>query len=85
MPRTLVQVHVCFVQLGGPIWSAPMHNAGFVQGLLDEVKARTQDYYTAARIQGLLTVVSEVNIVWQMTFFACKGGEGSGDMPHHDN
>lgn len=51
----------CIPQLGGPIWSAPMHDAGFVQGLLDEVKARHQDYNMAARIKGLLTVISEVH------------------------
>ena len=53
--------NLCFPQLGGPIWSAPMHDAEFVQGLLDEVQARHQDYNTAARIKGLLTVISEVN------------------------
>ena len=47
-------------QLGGPIWSAPMHDAEFVHDLLNEVNVHSQDYYTSARIKGLLTVISEV-------------------------
>ena len=54
-------VCVC-TQLGGPIWSAPMHDTSFVRGLLSELEAHKQDYYTADRIKGLLTVVSEVHM-----------------------
>lgn len=57
----VVVSNLCFSQLGGPIWSAPMHDTEFVQGLLEEVQFRAQDYNTAARIKGLLTVISEVN------------------------
>ena len=49
-----------FVQLGGPIWSAPIHDAEFVRGLLEEVESHSEDYHTVSRIKGLLTVVSEV-------------------------
>ena len=51
-----------FVQLGGPIWSAPIHDAEFVRGLLEEVDTHSEDYHTTSRIKGLLTVVSEVEV-----------------------
>ena len=40
-----------------------MHDTDFVRGLLAEVETRKQDYCSAARIKGLLTVVAEVCII----------------------
>ncbi len=49
--------------MGGPIWIEPIHDAQFVGGLLQEVKAAPQDMYnTTSRIKGLLSVVSEVSV-----------------------
>ncbi|XP_065898799.1 tRNA (guanine(26)-N(2))-dimethyltransferase-like isoform X2 [Dysidea avara] len=46
-------------KLGGPIWSEPMHDVEFVNGLLADVKEESSKYETFERIDGLLNVISE--------------------------
>lgn len=49
------------VQLGGPIWTAPIHDLNFVEGVLKEVESCPAGAYnTKNRIRGLLAVISEV-------------------------
>ena len=50
------------LQLGGPIWTEPIHHQEFVHSLLSEVKENKEDFRTYNRIVGLLTVVSEVSL-----------------------
>ena len=48
-------------QLGGPIWADAIHNSEFVRGLLSATKTTPSGtYHTIQRINGLLTVISEV-------------------------
>jgi tRNA (guanine26-N2/guanine27-N2)-dimethyltransferase len=47
---------VC-AQIGGPIWSGPLHDGTFVSRL--ERLARTGEFGTARRMQGVLAVVRE--------------------------
>ena len=49
------------MQLGGPIWTEPIHHQEFVRSLLSEVKETEKDFKTYDRIVGLLSVVSEVS------------------------
>ena len=49
-----------YLQLGGPIWSEPIHDQNFVDGLLEEVRKEPSSYQTSERIEGLLNVISEV-------------------------
>ena len=49
------------MQLGGPIWADAIHDGEFVRGLLSSAKAAPSGtYHTLQRINGLLTVISEV-------------------------
>ena len=50
------------LQLGGPIWTEPIHHQEFVSSLLREVKETKEDFKTYDRIVGLLTLVSEVSL-----------------------
>ncbi|XP_037958722.1 probable tRNA (guanine(26)-N(2))-dimethyltransferase [Teleopsis dalmanni] len=46
--------------IGGPIWSAPIHNMEFVEELLDEIQeAPLRDLGTARRLNGVLSVILE--------------------------
>jgi len=45
--------------VGGPIWSHPLHNMEFVNGLLGYVQENKEKYGTYERMNGLLSVVSE--------------------------
>ena len=57
------------MQLGGPIWADAIHDGEFVRGLLSSAKATPSGtYHTLQRINGLLTVISEV---WVCTH-TCK-------------
>ncbi|BGP43727.1 RNA methyltransferase tRNA(m5U54)methyltransferase [Rhodotorula kratochvilovae] len=42
--------------IGGPMWSAPLHNRAFVREMLDHVEANKRDFATHDRIKGMLTV-----------------------------
>lgn len=46
--------------MGGPIWSAPIHDAGFVDALLDTIRAEPfARLGTHTRMLGMLSVVAE--------------------------
>ncbi|CAF4955775.1 unnamed protein product [Pieris macdunnoughi] len=45
--------------LGGPIWSAPIHNVDFVSRVLNHVEENSHKFGTAKRIQGILSMVQE--------------------------
>ncbi|KAJ2949554.1 hypothetical protein O0L34_g15473 [Tuta absoluta] len=45
--------------LGGPIWSAPIHDEAFVSRVLSHVEANPDLFGTAKRIQGVLSMVRE--------------------------
>ncbi|KAL8597279.1 hypothetical protein ACOMHN_051590 [Nucella lapillus] len=46
-------------QTGGPLWSAPLHHAGFVEGVLGRLEKEGGGFGTAARMRGMLSVVRE--------------------------
>ncbi|XP_065071496.1 tRNA (guanine(26)-N(2))-dimethyltransferase-like [Rhopilema esculentum] len=46
-------------QIGGPIWSEPMHDKKFVESLLKRLSEENELYGTSQRMKGTLTVVSE--------------------------
>eukprot|EP00795_Rhopilema_esculentum_P012237 gene12237-2871_t len=46
-------------QIGGPIWSEPMHDKQFVESLLERLSNENELYGTSQRMKGTLTVVSE--------------------------
>ncbi|XP_065187249.1 tRNA (guanine(26)-N(2))-dimethyltransferase-like [Sycon ciliatum] len=45
--------------IGGPIWTGPMHDKEFVDRVIDSVVASRESYGTADRIIGMLSIVSE--------------------------
>lgn len=47
--------------LGGPIWSAPIHDKEFVSRLLDVVSAKgaEEKFGTCKRLEGMLSVIEE--------------------------
>jgi tRNA (guanine26-N2/guanine27-N2)-dimethyltransferase len=47
-------------QLAGPMWSAPMHDANFVEKVLEHLETHQNNYGTSARMKGMLTVAKEV-------------------------
>ncbi|CAN1246006.1 Probable tRNA (guanine(26)-N(2))-dimethyltransferase 2 [Linum grandiflorum] len=46
--------------MGGPIWSAPIHDLEWVTSILDDVKSIKERYPAYERISAVLTTVSEV-------------------------
>ncbi|GAA5895558.1 hypothetical protein JCM8208_005267 [Rhodotorula glutinis] len=42
--------------IGGPMWSAPLHNQAFVKEMLEHVEENKKDFATHERIKGMLTV-----------------------------
>jgi tRNA (guanine26-N2/guanine27-N2)-dimethyltransferase len=48
------------VEIGGPIWKEPIHDLDFVEKLLEHVKTNKKSYQTSERLEGILTVISEV-------------------------
>lgn len=48
------------MQIAGPMWSAPIHDKTFVKEVLDFVNANADSFGTHTRMQGMLTVASEV-------------------------
>ena len=72
-----IMQHLLSLQLGGPIWSDPIHDPTFVAGLLEAVKASAQSYGTVDRIKGLLSVIAEVSVITVdicMHTFTCARG-----------
>lgn len=49
--------------MGGPIWSAPIHDQEWVTTLLSDVKSMKERYPAYNRIVALLTTISEVNFL----------------------
>ncbi|KAM6149047.1 tRNA (guanine(26)-N(2))-dimethyltransferase [Erethizon dorsatum] len=49
-------------QLGGPIWAEPIHDLDFVGRILEAVSANPCRFHTSERIQGVLSVVTEVGL-----------------------
>lgn len=47
-------------QLGGPMWAEPIHDLDFVGQVLDAVTTNPGRFHTSTRIQGVLSVVTEV-------------------------
>ncbi|KAH9946046.1 N2,N2-dimethylguanosine tRNA methyltransferase [Epithele typhae] len=47
------------LHLAGPMWSGPLHEPAFVSDVLEHVEASKDNYGTAARMQGMLTVAKE--------------------------
>jgi tRNA (guanine26-N2/guanine27-N2)-dimethyltransferase len=45
--------------LGGPIWSAPIHDIQFVKMCIDHVKQNRKLFSTEKRLTGMLTVISK--------------------------
>lgn len=46
--------------MGGPIWSAPIHDQEWVSSILANVKASKERYPAYERISAVLTTISEV-------------------------
>lgn len=42
------------------MWNGPLHDPEFVGEMLDELKANSDDFATATRIEGMLTVAQSV-------------------------
>jgi tRNA G26 N,N-dimethylase Trm1 len=49
------------IQIGGPMWGAPIHNREFVKEMLDHVEENSKDFKTSERIKGMLTVAYNVS------------------------
>lgn len=47
-------------EVGGPIWSDPIHDVEWVSGISRGVRESKNSYAALEKIQGLLTAVSEV-------------------------
>lgn len=45
--------------MGGPIWSQPLHDQQWVDGLLEQMAAESGRYAQYARLKGILTAVAE--------------------------
>ena len=48
-----------YFQLGGPIWSAPIHDADFVNRVKAYLHKNPYIFGTAKRIEGVLSVINE--------------------------
>lgn len=48
--------------MGGPIWSAPIHDQEWVTSMLADVKSMKDRYPAYDRISAVLTTVSEVRL-----------------------
>jgi len=49
--------------MGGPIWSAPIHDQEWVAAILADVKSMKEQYPAYDRICAMLTAVSEVWLI----------------------
>ena len=43
------------------MWSAPIHDVNFVEKILEHLEGNQDNYGTAIRMKGMLTVAKEVN------------------------
>jgi len=46
-------------QIGGPVWSDPIHDVDFVKAVVDDINKAKDKYGTFTRMNGLLSVISE--------------------------
>lgn len=58
-------------QLGGPLWAEPIHDSAFVQKVLSAVSANPGRFGTSKRIEGMLSMVTEVRTA---VLLACGRG-----------
>lgn len=49
-----------FQKIAGPMWSAPIQDAGFIGKVLEHLETNQDKYGTATRMKGMLTVAKEV-------------------------
>lgn len=56
----LAHLYVWDLQLGGPMWAEPIHDLDFVGRVLEAVTTNSGRFHTSMRIQGVLSVVTEV-------------------------
>jgi tRNA (guanine26-N2/guanine27-N2)-dimethyltransferase len=47
-------------QIGGPMWSGPLHNQEFVNQMLTHIEDSASEFKTAERIKGMVTVAKNV-------------------------
>lgn len=50
------------LQMGGPLWAEPIHDPAFVQKVLSAVSGNPSRFGTSKRIEGMLSMVTEVCI-----------------------
>lgn len=55
------------LQLGGPMWAEPIHDMDFVQKVLSAVSGNPSRFGTSKRIEGMLSMVTEV--LTQLSFY----------------
>ena len=55
-------------QIAGPMWSGQLHDSDFIGKVLGHLESSKDQYGTAARMKGMLTVAQEVRIV-PLSFF----------------
>ncbi|KAI8055218.1 N2,N2-dimethylguanosine tRNA methyltransferase-domain-containing protein [Syncephalis plumigaleata] len=69
------------MHVGGPFWSAPIHDADFLSRMLEHVKAAEGLYVTRPRMIGMLSVASEeLDVPFYYTLSAL-GSAVRGDNP----
>lgn len=56
--------------MGGPIWSAPIHDQEWVSSILEDVKSMKDRYPAYSRISAVLTTISEV-CLYPLSQIAC--------------
>ena len=66
-------------QLGGPMWSGPLHDPEFVGKMIDHVKSGDAEYKTQARILGMCTIAQAVRDLFRIVIVTLlKGYSGTG-------
>lgn len=55
--------------MGGPIWSAPIHDQEWVSSILSDVKSMKDTYPAYDRISAILTTISEVCFPFKLFIF----------------
>ena len=72
MPKECVECGRHF-QMGGPLWSDPIHDTAFVAKLLGNIKGAAAKYATHTRMLGMVTVIAEVPSLFFNLFFSDNG------------
>lgn len=58
--------HCCVEQIAGPMWSGPLHDSAFVGRVLEHLEQNKDQYGTAVRMKGMLTVAKEVSLCFDV-------------------